>query len=291
MYRPSFDLDALRTFVCVVNFSGFTAAAASLAKTQSTVSHQIRRLEEQLGCSLLERTTRSVALTPAGERFLEDAKSILELAESSVARLKAIQIRGEVRLGVPEEIACSVLPDVVSIFRRSYPDIRVAITVGVSGNLRRLAEIGELDLAVIKQAPASKMALGVEPLAWVGRPHISRSSPLPVAFFPEPCEFRARAIEALQGERRPYDVIMTTTSYQSLRAVCSRGIAITVLAASDCPQGLLLGKAGVQQAELPALPPMGYVIQQGVKSSAASSALSAALSQALAVRQRPTELW
>lgn len=280
MYRPAFDLDALRTFVTVVKLSSFTAASLTLAKTQSTVSHQIRRLESQLGFSLLERTTRSVSLTPVGQRFYGDAEAILALAASAEARLKANQIRGEVKLGVPEEVACSFLPEVASTFRPSYPSVRLAITVGVSGVLLQLLDEGELDLAVIKRSPPGRGAIAAERLCWASRIDAAKSAVLPVAFFPEPCEVRARTIDALEAAGRNYDIVMTTTSHESLRAVCSRGIAASVLSASQCPENIRLEESTAKQFGLPALPEVGYEVRQGPNETPASEALSRVLAQA-----------
>lgn len=281
IYRPNFDLDALRCFVAVVELQGFTAAADALAKTQSTVSHQIKKLEEQLGRPLLERTTRRVALTPAGAVFFEDARALLEMAEKAETRLHANQISGEVRLGVPEEIASSLLPDVLAEFRREHPNIRVAISVGVSGNLRRAVEGGSLDLALIKQSPAPADALVIQPLCWVGRLSTAETDPLPMAFFPEPCEFRSRAIAALQSAGRAFDVVMTTTSYQSLYAISLRGLALTVVAVSDCPAELFFDPERAARANLPELPSVGYTIRDNGDASAPTKMLGEAIARAL----------
>lgn len=281
IYRPSFDLDALRSFVAVVELEGFTAAANALAKTQSTVSHQIKKLEEQLGQTLLERTTRHIGLTPAGETFFQDARALLQLAERTEARFHASQISGEVRLGAPEEIACSLLPDVLVEFRREKPKIRIAVTVGVSGDLRRAVEAGSLDLAIIKQSPAPADALVIQPLCWAGWPSLAAKDPIPVAFFPEPCEFRSRALEALQKSGRDFEIIMTTTSYQSLYAVSSRGIAMTALAISDCPAGLFIDPQDLVEASLPILPTMGYTVQEKPGVQVAAMVLGRTISNAL----------
>lgn len=282
LYKPSFDLDAARSFIAVVDLDGFTAAADALAKTQSTVSHQIRRLEEQLGRALLTRTTRKIALTLAGETFLADARALLEMAEKAESRLLASQLAGEVRLGVPEELACALLPEVLVAFRRQQPNIRVAVSVGVSGNLKRAVENGELDLAVIKRSPAVEKALVAQPLCWAGHPALMAADPLPVAFFPDPCEFRSRALEALQRAGRAFDIVMTTTSYQSLYAVSRRKLAVTVLALSDCPEDLRLESDPSCEAALPALPTMSYTLENGGNAGAPTIHLKKVLSREMA---------
>jgi DNA-binding transcriptional LysR family regulator len=281
IYRPRFDLDAVRSFVAVAELNGFTAAADALAKTQSTVSHQIRKLEKQLGKPLLARTTRNIALTPAGETFLADARALLTMAEKAESRLLANQLSGEVRLGVPEEVASSVLPAALSAFRRQQPNIRVAITVGVSGSLKRAVDGGELNLALVKHAPAPRGALAAEPLCWAGDPLLATLDPLPVAFFPEPCVFRSRALEALQQAGRCFDVVMTTTSHQSLRAIGRSGLALTVLAISDCPEEIRVEPGVLRKAVLPDLPTMGYTIATATDVEEPTKCLKDALATAL----------
>jgi DNA-binding transcriptional LysR family regulator len=81
------DIDLLRSFAAVADSGSFTAAAELVARTQSAVSVQIKRLEEILGRKVFERTSRSLALTRAGETLLGYARRILELNDESVRRI------------------------------------------------------------------------------------------------------------------------------------------------------------------------------------------------------------
>src|SRR5262244_4052055 len=94
-----FDTALLRTFVAVADCGSFTNAAALLHSTQSTVSAQIQRLEEEAGRLLFERTTRSVELTPAGETLLGYARTILRLNEDARLRLTGASHAGRIRIG------------------------------------------------------------------------------------------------------------------------------------------------------------------------------------------------
>src|SRR5438105_5328938 len=97
------DLDLLRSFVSVVDAGGFTRAGERVHRTQSTVSQQIRRLEEDFGRPLLHRNGKRVAPTEEGERLLSYARRILALA----AEARDVVVRGDgvVRLGIPEDVA------------------------------------------------------------------------------------------------------------------------------------------------------------------------------------------
>ncbi|WP_259744902.1 LysR family transcriptional regulator, partial [Pseudomonas protegens] len=125
-----FDPVLLRSFVAVADCQNFTRAAERLHLTQSTVSQQVRRLEESLGCQLLDRDQRRVVATVEGERLLAYARRILALHEEASDVL--INQRGEevLRLGVPEDFAAERLMPMLSGFGRDYPAVRLEVTSG-----------------------------------------------------------------------------------------------------------------------------------------------------------------
>src|SRR5258705_8838354 len=99
------DLELLRSFVSVVDSGGFTRAGERVHRTQSTVSQQIKRLEDDLGQPLLNRTAKDVTPTEAGERLLSYARRLLSLAEEARDVLAGASKEGGVRLGIPQEFA------------------------------------------------------------------------------------------------------------------------------------------------------------------------------------------
>src|SRR5256885_17118198 len=96
------DLELLRSFVSVVDAGGFTRAGERVHRTQSTVSQQIRRLEEDVGQPLLNRSAKDVTPTEAGERLLSYARPLLSLAEEARDLLARPGHEGAVRVGVPQ---------------------------------------------------------------------------------------------------------------------------------------------------------------------------------------------
>src|SRR6201987_1473383 len=105
-----FDGQLLRTFVAVSECGGFTRAAEQLNMSQSAVSVHIRRLEEQVGVPLLQRTTRRVALTAEGETLVRDACPITSLQEEAPSRLRPrSRLNGKLRIGTPEDFAAAAL--------------------------------------------------------------------------------------------------------------------------------------------------------------------------------------
>src|SRR5918994_1954153 len=96
------DLELLRSFVSVVDSGGFTRAGERVHRTQSTVSQQIKRLEDDIGQPLLNRTAKDVTPTEAGERLLSYARRLLALAEEARDVVGGPSNEGAVRLGIPE---------------------------------------------------------------------------------------------------------------------------------------------------------------------------------------------
>src|SRR3974390_3154225 len=98
MATTNLDIDLLRSFAAVADSGSFTAAGELVARTQSAVSLQVKRLEDCLGQKVFERTSRSLALTSAGETFLGYARRILALNDESVRRIAEPPVIGPVRL-------------------------------------------------------------------------------------------------------------------------------------------------------------------------------------------------
>jgi DNA-binding transcriptional LysR family regulator len=145
------ELDLLRSFVSVVDAGGFTRAGERVHRTQSTVSQQIRRLEEDFGRPLLHRDGKRIRPTEEGERLLSYARRILALAEEARDVVSRPSGDGVVRLGLPEDFAAHRLPEMLSEFARSRPGLRLYVRCGKSDRMRRALERGEIDVALFKR--------------------------------------------------------------------------------------------------------------------------------------------
>ncbi len=121
------DLNELQFFVQVSQAQSFTLAATRLGVPKSTVSRAIRRLEERLGIRLVERTTRRVALTEAGELYLDRCQRVLEEAEQADILMGELNAkpRGRLRVGAPVPFARSILGPILGDFLALYPDLRL----------------------------------------------------------------------------------------------------------------------------------------------------------------------
>src|SRR5229473_1634919 len=184
MVPPMLDIDLLRSFVSVVDAGGFTRAGERVHRTQSTVSQQIRRLEDTFGRPLLHRNGKQATPTEEGERLLSYARRILALAEEARDVVARPAGDGVVRLGIPEDFAANRLAKVLSKFARSRPGLRLDVRCDLSVKLRSDLERGELDLALIKRDPGDGDAIAAWPerLHWV----TSRDHPVDVQGDPLP---------------------------------------------------------------------------------------------------------
>src|SRR6201990_2303272 len=115
------EIDLLRSFVSVVDAGGFTRAGERVHRTQSTVSQQIKRLEDDVGQPLLIRNGKDVTPTEAGERLLSYARRLLSLAEEARDVVARPDSEGAVRLGIPEDFAAYRLAKLLASFSRSRP--------------------------------------------------------------------------------------------------------------------------------------------------------------------------
>ena len=163
------DIDMLRCFVEVAKIESFTKAGKNIGLTQSVVSVKIRRFEERLGAQIFKRTSKDLLLTLEGEVLLEYAKRILSVHDEAVSRLTKPKASGNLRIGLTDYFIPELLPNLLSKFRKQYPNINLEIQTGVGINLIPLFEKGELDLVVAgKDAyQGSSRVLTQEPLTWV----------------------------------------------------------------------------------------------------------------------------
>src|ERR1700748_189968 len=122
-------MDVLRTFVTWFELGSFARAADRLGRSQSAVSTQLRKLEDQVGQRLVQRSGRGLILTAAGESLLSYAKRLLELNDEAVGNIRVAEVEGWARLGLAQDFAESWLPPVLTRFSQAYPGVRMEVQV------------------------------------------------------------------------------------------------------------------------------------------------------------------
>ncbi len=242
---PPFDLDLLRAFVAVVDHGGFTRASAGLGRTQSTVSLQIKRLEDGLGKRLFGPDRRGLDLTADGEILLTYARRMLALADEARVRLTETDVGGVVRLGTPEDFATLHLPDVLSRFARAHPQVGLEVNCDFTVNLLDGFSKGQYDLVLCKREPqgeAGGIKVWREPLVWAGaqRLRLAPGQPLPLVLAPNPDIYRRRAIAALEAAGQPWRIVYTSPSLAGVQAAVRAGLGVTVLPKEMVAGGMLI---------------------------------------------------
>ncbi|MBN3847479.1 MULTISPECIES: LysR family transcriptional regulator [Burkholderiaceae] len=146
-------LSELKTFIAVSQYGTFSGAGARIGLTQSAVSAQMQRLEQELGFPLFDRTGRSATLNEAGRETLALAGDIMTLYARLAERGAGAAESGMLRVGAIASAQVSLLADALARFRDDRPGWRIRVVPGVSLGLLGQVDSGELDLAVIIKPP------------------------------------------------------------------------------------------------------------------------------------------
>jgi DNA-binding transcriptional LysR family regulator len=156
------ELRHLRYFVAVAEAENVSRAAGRLHVSQPAVSRQVRDLEEELGVTLLERTAKSVRLTPAGAVFLTEARAVLERAQAAVRTVQtaAREPGGELAVGYAPSITVRLLPAAMRAFQAACPRVRVSLHDLSSEEMLTRLTAGKLSVALTAR-PGGKIPRGL----------------------------------------------------------------------------------------------------------------------------------
>jgi DNA-binding transcriptional LysR family regulator len=244
----AYDPQLLATFLAVEQTGSFTRAAARLGIQQPTVSQHIRRLEQQVGRTLVVRDTHSVALTADGEVMLGFARNILAACDQAAAYFSGDRPSGRLRIGFADDLAFTRLPQILRDFRRDNPLVDYDLTVDQSGLLHQRLEGDKLDVFIGKRPSGEQRGQLVkrERLVWVGiqSTRLDLTRPLPLVVYPAPSVSRTEMRAALSRARLPFRSACVCRGVNGLIAAVAAGIGISAMAASLVPAQLVtLGPA------------------------------------------------
>jgi DNA-binding transcriptional LysR family regulator len=252
-----YDPQLLATFLAVEQTGSFTRAAVRLGIQQPTVSQHIRRLERQVGRTLVLRDTHSVALTADGEAMAGFARNIIAASEQAAAYFSGDRPSGRLRIGIADDLALTRLPQILRDFRRDHPLVDYDLTVDQSGNLHRRLENDRLDLFVGKRPRGEHRGQLVrrDRLVWVGNgsTRLDFGKPLPLVVYPTPSLSRSAMQNALERTNTAYRSACICRGVNGLIAAVAAGIGISALASSLVP--VQLTSLGPQHR----LPELGYI--------------------------------
>lgn len=232
--NPTFDTDSLRAIVAGADLGSFARAAVQLGRSQSAISMQLKKLEQQAGTQLFARQGRGLVPTEAGEALIAYARRIIALNDEAALAVGATVSTAVVRLGLPQDFFEDVLPAALRAFSQEHPDVHVDIRVGENHKLSEEIGGGRLDGAIAffeEDAVKDGELLCTLPMRWLAH-ETGRSAPLadPVqlVMFDHPCLFRKAALSAFDRAQRRWRMSVTTPSllyvWSALRSSLGVGV-------------------------------------------------------------------
>jgi DNA-binding transcriptional LysR family regulator len=236
------ELDLLRSFAAVADTGSFTAAGELVARTQSAVSMQIKRLEETLGRRVFERSSRALALTSDGALLLGYARRMLQLNDESLRTIARPPVTGRARLGVTEYFVPNELPRILSRFAAAHPGVQLDVRMGLSRDLRVELDAGRLDAAIVRLQKAEKGAtpLWRESQVWVAAEEwtLGRGQPIPLVALPQGCVLREFAMDTFKRQEREWHLAYTGSSMASVQAAVLAGLGVSIVSQSTVVPGM-----------------------------------------------------
>ncbi|MFN0194391.1 MAG: LysR family transcriptional regulator [Aestuariivirga sp.] len=235
------DIDLYKTFLAIADTGSFTAAARQVARSQSAVSQQIKRLEDALGQPLFERTTGNVDLTEYGKSLLGFARGIVDIQSQAMAAFNRGSFEGIVVVGIPDAYLKRVHKDVVAEFSSLYPQATLNVVIDESAALARRISDGSVDLAFVTEGSCSTCGPVVfrDRLVVVGSVDgdLHKADPLPLSVWDERNIHEGVLIAALETMNRRYRVAHICRSALAQHAVIAAGLCAAVMTESSMIEG------------------------------------------------------
>lgn len=234
--------DLLRTFLAIAEAGSVTDGAARIHRSQSAASLQVKRLEEVVGQAVFNRHGRGVILTAAGETLLPVARDVARTLDATLREMKSDDVRGKLRLGIPDDQSKGILARIVAEFVQSHPRVELEVTCAISTGFEAALDQGALDLAIYEVAHPKPEAevLSKERTRWMMTRHqdlLSRDV-IPVALFDRDCWWREAALASLEAQGRPYRITYSSQSVAGVAAAIEAGVAIGLLGETSRTAGL-----------------------------------------------------
>jgi DNA-binding transcriptional LysR family regulator len=258
-HRRNIDMDLLRSFVTIVETGSFTRAADRLLRTQSAISLQMKRLEDQLECRLFERGGRGVEPTEAGTILLGYARRILAANDELVGRMAEPAVAGPIRVLAPDHFLPDHLAPALGRFTRAFARVTIEVhCTPVPGWTPDLLfeETSADDQDVILREPLGWLAADG---GWQGPPAESRPVPLVTEAGQGPGSVHVIATAALANAGIGWRVAVTAPSRSAVIAATACGLGVAVAPRASVPAGLRL--VGPSEG-LPPLPPRAIAMRR-----------------------------
>ncbi|RKN39476.1 LysR family transcriptional regulator [Streptomyces hoynatensis] len=291
VHDGSVELQQMRYVLAVAETRSFTRAAGRCLVVQSALSHQIARLERELGARLFERTSRRVRLTAAGAAFLPAARQCVEAAERAAAEAAAAvgEVRGRLAVGLIPSVAAVDIPRALREFRERYPSVRIGLRVDASDELVEQVKQGAVEVAFLglpldaRPAGVAARALARDrlvavvapdhPLAGEPEADLRRLASEVFVDLPARTAGRAQSDRAFAAAGLSREVAFEVTNADFLARLVGEGLGIALLPSAYVPR--LAGLVTVEVTDAPAR--VEYVIWSQAGPTPAAAAFLAVL--------------
>lgn len=252
MRRFNISTTMVRSFLEIANEGNVTRAASRLNSTQSTLSHQINKLEKELECKLFHRKNNAMEKTLDGEYFHLQANKIIETLDQIDLYFRPKRTAKSISIGIVNDCFRPSIISTLNAFNHAFPEVTVDFRTGSSAKLARQVRDGEVQMAIVRDLSASPdvdHVLWSEQLLWAGGPAYKHGDgPVPLVFFPAPCVYRQFALDALETQNVPHKIVVESTSWSLFERSLRAGAGISLVTSDVCKV------CGVDIAD-PRLPP------------------------------------
>jgi DNA-binding transcriptional LysR family regulator len=267
------ELRQLRTFQTVARLMNFNRAADALNYAQSTVSAQIKLLEEELGVSLFDRLGKRIVITEAGQKLMRYAQKMIDIEQETLTEISNSEtLIGSISVRAPQSVGTYLLPSVLQQFKRRYPRVGFDISSCALFTLRQELRSGIIDVAFLfaESVNASDLTaelVRIEPLVFVSGPNHALTQNIGMTFrdlngqsifLPKhDCSYKMQFEEMLTAESISPSVVMEFNSIEAIKQCVIKGLGITLI-----PE--IAVKSELAQKKLEKIPWLDEPLETGV---------------------------
>ncbi|MEC5408284.1 LysR family transcriptional regulator [Paraburkholderia sp. MPAMCS5] len=275
MSQRGFDLTQLRTFVAVAESGSVSAGAERVFLSQSSVSEQLKKLEERAGQPLFVRSKQGVSATPAGSRLLDHARRIIAMSEAAFEDLQGRSLDGELRIAITDYYRPHDIARILKTFSEQHPRLRLHVTVSPSAVIDSAAgddasfDIG-LSLRLVTGNPRASSRRGDarstvvrrEKLLWVSAADAAARSAAPyrLVLLPSNCQLQRFVVKLLDENKVSYVISHSASGVAGLQLALKAGLGISCLNESSIGEGVVACPTSIG---LPALPAVEFHLLPG----------------------------
>lgn len=247
------DVDAVKAFLAIADFQSFTRAAATLGTTQGAMSVKLKRLEDQVGQKLLERTPRQVRLSAQGALFVDAAREFLAAHDRAMATLTSARRR--FALGIASHVGAPELPTLLARLNAHDPALTIEVRLDDPGDLLAAFDRGDIDAAIIRREDDRRdgEVLAHEDFGWFATPDFEHRAgePLRLAASSPTCAIRNLTTRALDDAGIAWTEVFLGCGTFAVAEAVAAGLAASVFSRRLAPPGTVEVS---RRFGLPALP-------------------------------------